>query len=126
LRKAQGRGCDAEGLIAVEADFRNADLEGANLRRADLRGANLADAWLSEADLREADLRGCVFGQVGTWASLGAARMEGSRLDGARGSVAGPVDVGTGSSQPIDGAELARWLAEHGAEQVEVRESVPN
>lgn len=124
LRKAQARGCDAQEAVAVEADFRGAEFNRANLSRASLRGSNLGDARMLGADLRGADLRNCVMGQVGTWVSLREARMAGCLLDGAHGTVAGPVDVGTDSPQLLDGRELARWFAEHGAEQVEVREPV--
>jgi uncharacterized protein YjbI with pentapeptide repeats len=124
LRKAQARSFDAEGVIAVEADLRRADLENANLRRADLRGVFLGRARLPGADLRDADLRGCVFGQDGTRAALKEARMAGCLLEGARGPVSGPIDVGAGEPHLLDGAELGRWFADNGADQVEVSDPV--
>jgi hypothetical protein len=124
LRKAQGRACDAQDAVAVGADLRSAEFEDANLNRIDLRDVHLGNAWLLNADLRSADLRACVFGQDGTWTSLTESRISGCILDGASGSVTGPADVGVDSPRLIDGAELGRWFAEHGAPGVEIHEAI--
>jgi uncharacterized protein YjbI with pentapeptide repeats len=122
LRKAQGRGCEAQDVVAAEADLRSAEFEDANMSGADLHGSRLGRAWLPSVDLRNADLRGCVFGKGNAWTSLKEARMAGCRLDGAYGSVAGPVDVGLDSPRLIGGADLERWFAARGAPGVEIRE----
>jgi hypothetical protein len=41
-------------------------------------------------------------------------------VDGATGMVDGPIDIGTDSPQLLDGADLQRWFADHGAPSVEV------
>jgi hypothetical protein len=42
------------------------------------------------------------------------------RLEGASGGVSGPIDVGEDSPHLLDGTELARWFADHGATGVTV------
>jgi hypothetical protein len=46
--------------------------------------------------------------------------MADARLDGATGHVSGPVDVGAASPRLLDGEDLRRWFADHGAPEVEV------
>lgn len=110
------------GVVAVEADFRRADLDHVNLSQADLRGSVLANAFMPGADLRGADLRGCALGQARTWVFLEDARMAGCLLEGAYGTVCGPIDIGADSPHLLGGRDLARWFAEQGAQAVEVRE----
>ncbi|MBO2465229.1 pentapeptide repeat-containing protein [Actinomadura violacea] len=120
LRKAQGRACDARNALLVDADLRTCEFEEADLRNSDLRGADLARAWLAGTDLRGADLRACDFGGPTSSTALLEARMADSRLDGATGHVSGPVDVGAESPHLLDGDDLQRWFADHGAPEVEV------
>jgi len=123
LRKAEGRRCIAQEAVFAGADFMRADFADAGLRQADLRRARFDNAWLPRIDLRGADLRDCVFGGDRTWATLKEARMAGCLVEGACGWVSGSVDVGEDSPQLIEGAKLAHWFAEHGAPQVEVRDT---
>jgi hypothetical protein len=120
LRKAQGRACDAQNALLVDADLRTCELEEADLRHCDLRRAKLGNAWIARTDLRGADLRACTFGGPSTSTALFEVRMADSRLDRATGHVSGPVDVGATSPHLLDGDDLQRWFADHGAPEVEV------
>lgn len=120
LRKAQGRACDAQNAILRGADLDASQFERADLRRADLREVDFAGALLTGADLRGADLRYCVFGLIGNLTGFTNARLAGSLVEGAKGKISGPVDVGVDSPQLLDGADLQRWFADRGASLVEV------
>jgi uncharacterized protein YjbI with pentapeptide repeats len=124
LRKAQARGCNAQEVVAVNADLRSADFAQANLSQANLRGARLGRAWMPHTDLRGTDLSACNFGQDQAWASLREARLAGCVLDGAYGSLAGPVDIGADFPRLLDGTELSQWFADHGASQIEIRDPI--
>jgi uncharacterized protein YjbI with pentapeptide repeats len=120
LRKTQGRACDAQDAILRGADLDRSQFERADLRRADLREVDFAGALLTEADLRGADLRHCVFGLIGNLTGFTNVRLADCSVEGARGTVIGPADVGTDSPQLLDGADLQRWFADRGAPLVEV------
>ncbi|MGQ4617309.1 pentapeptide repeat-containing protein [Nocardia sp. R7R-8] len=116
LRKAEGRGCDAFG-----ATFRNSRLQGAvfedsDFRQADLRGADLRDASFAGADLRDADLRYCLFAST----DFTKSKLGGSELEGAKGMILGPIDIGAASPHTLAGDELRTWFATRGAPDVEV------
>lgn len=121
LRKAQGRECDAQDAAFCAAVLDRSEFERADFRRADLSKARFGSTTLSGADLRDADLRGCVFGHKILTTALQRARIAGCRVEGASGTVDGPADVGGQTPRLLDGAELQRWFAEHGAPLVEVR-----
>lgn len=120
LRKVEGRACDAQEAILRGSDLDRSEFEDADLRRVDLREADFAGALLTGADLRGADLRHCVFGLNGNSTGLAEARLADCLMEGAKGMVSGPVDVGTDSPQLLDGADLRRWFADRGAPLVEV------
>ncbi|WP_344903473.1 pentapeptide repeat-containing protein [Actinomadura meridiana] len=120
LRKAQGRASDAQKALLADADLRSCEFEDADLQNSDLRRAKLGNAWLAGADLRGADLQACAFGGPTTSTALCEVRMAGSRLARATGHVRGPVDVGATSPHLLDGDDLQRWFADHGAPEVEV------
>jgi uncharacterized protein YjbI with pentapeptide repeats len=122
LRKAQGRACDAREAILCCADLERSEFERADLRRANLREARFGRALLTGADLRGADLRQCIFGEIGYSTGFTRARLADCAAEGAHGMVDGPIDVGTDSPQFLDGADLQRWFADHGAPLVEVRQ----
>jgi len=122
LRKAQGRECNASGATFCAAVLDRSEFEGADFRRADLSKARFGSTTLSGADLRNADLRGCVFGHETLTTVLQRARIAGCLVEGASGTLRGPADVGEQTPQLLDGAELQRWFAEHGAPLVEVRQ----
>jgi uncharacterized protein YjbI with pentapeptide repeats len=121
LRKAQGRQCDAQGAAFCGAFLDRSEFERADFRHADLSKAQFGRAMLSGADLRAADLRECFFGHGIRSTTLLRARVAGCRVEGATGTVDGPVDVGAQAPQLLDGAELQQWFADHGAPVVEVR-----
>ncbi len=55
-------------------------------------------------------------------ASLDGCRLHGATLDGARGAIHGPVDIGEGDEpRLLDGDELLAWLREHGAPELTPR-----
>jgi len=120
LRKVQGRACDAQYAILRGADLDSSQFERADLRRADLREADFAGALLTGADLRGADLRDCVFGLIRNLTGFTQARFADCVMEGAKGRIIGPVDVGVDSPRLLDGADLQRWFADRGAPLVEV------
>lgn len=120
LRKAQGRACDAQDAILRSADLQRSEFEDADFRRADFRGAWFGKSLFTGADFRGADLRHCLFGEGGSRTGLTNARLADCLVEGARGTVSSPADVGTDSPQLLDGADLERWFADRGASLVEV------
>src|SRR4051794_22856401 len=98
------------------------ELESADLRGADLRKVRFGRALLADADLRGSDLRECSFGADGESTGLTRARIGRCAVQDASGGVSGPIDVGADQPRLIDGADLARWFADHGAPGVVVRE----
>jgi uncharacterized protein YjbI with pentapeptide repeats len=120
LRKVQGRACDAQDAILCEADLERSEFENADFRRADFREAYFGRAWMLGADFRGADLRQCIFGQTRYSTGFIEAKFADCLVEGARGRVSGPVDVGADSPQLLDGADLQRWFADCGAPLVEV------
>lgn len=120
LRKVEGRACDAQDAILRGTDLDRSEFEDADLRRADFREADFAGARLTGANLRGADLRDCVFGLNGNLTGLAEARLAGCLVEGARGTVSSPADVGTDSPQFLGGADLERWFADRGAPLVTV------
>ncbi|HWG01610.1 MAG TPA: pentapeptide repeat-containing protein [Trebonia sp.] len=125
LRKVQGRTCDARNAIFHGAQLERADFEDSDFRGADLSGVRFGRASLSGADLRGADLRDCVFGTAVGPADLWQARLAGSQVAGATGSIAGPVDIGADAPHLIDGGDLRGWFASHGALLAEVKSPTP-
>ena len=75
---------------------------------------------MTGADLRRADLRRCVFGLNGNLTGFHEVRLADCLMEGAKGMIIGPVDVGADSPQLIDGAAVQRWFADRGAPLVEV------
>jgi uncharacterized protein YjbI with pentapeptide repeats len=120
LRKVEGRACDAQDAILRGADLDRSEFERADLRRTDLREVDFAGALLTGADLRGADLRHCAFGLNGNLTGFANTRLADCLVEGARGTVSGPIDVGADSPRLLDGADLQRWFAERGAPLVEV------
>lgn len=120
LRKAKGRACDAQDAILCRADLQRSEFDDADFRRADFREARFGKTLFFGADLRDADLRLCMFGQNGSSANFTKARLADCLVEGAKGLIDGPVDVGADSPQLLDGADLQRWFAERGAPLVEV------
>jgi uncharacterized protein YjbI with pentapeptide repeats len=120
LRKAQGRSCDAQDAIVHGADLERSEFEHADFRRADFRAVRFGRAWLFGADLRGADLSQSTLGQIGYATGFTEARLAGCLVEGARGMVDGPVDVGADSPRLLDGDDLQRWFADRGAPLVEV------
>jgi hypothetical protein len=51
---------------------------------------------------------------------LAGARMFGCQLEGAKGTVVGPVLVDEHGSQSLDGTELEAWFSERGADNIQV------
>jgi uncharacterized protein YjbI with pentapeptide repeats len=120
LRKVQGRGCDAQDAILRGADLQRSEFERADFRRADFREARFGKSLYTGADFRGADLRHCLFGESGSRTGLTQARLANCRVEGARGTVSSPADVGVDSPELLDGADLQRWFADRGAPLVEV------
>jgi uncharacterized protein YjbI with pentapeptide repeats len=120
LRKAQGRACDAQDAIFRGADLQRSEFERADFRRADFREAWFGKSLFTGADFRGADLRLCLFGEDGSRTGLADARLADCLLEGARGTVSSPADVGADSPQLLGGADLQRWFADHGAPLVTV------
>jgi len=120
LRKVEGRACDAQDAIVRGADLDRCEFEDADFRRADLREVDFAGALLTGADLQGADLRHCVFGRLGNLTGFTEVRLAGCLVEGAKGRIIGPVDVGADAPQLLDGADLERWFADRGAPLVEV------
>lgn len=95
LRGIQMKNCDLRGADLAGADLRRAnfsltdlrgaDLRGADLRETDLEGANLAGADLTGADLRGALLTATRLFEPGSDGTTVRARLEGARLEGAKG-----------------------------------------
>jgi uncharacterized protein YjbI with pentapeptide repeats len=125
LRKSKGRNCDAQHALFAGVDFERSEFEDADFRRADLRTVRFGSAWLPDADMRGADLRECTFGQGGRATGISGVRLAGCRVEGATGLVSGPVDVSTETPRLLDGDDLQRWFADHGAPLVEVRQPTP-
>jgi uncharacterized protein YjbI with pentapeptide repeats len=120
LRKAQGRACDAQDAIFRGANLQRSEFEAADFRRADFREAWFGKSLYTGADFRGADLRHCLFGEGGSRTGLTQARLADCQVEGARGTVSSPADVGADSPQLLDGADLQRWFADRGASLVEV------
>jgi uncharacterized protein YjbI with pentapeptide repeats len=120
LRKAQGRACDAQDAILRDADLQRSEFERADFRRADFREARFGRSLFTGADFRGADLRQCVFGEDGSRTGFTNARLADCLVEGAKGTVSSPVDVGADSPQLLVGAGLQRWFADRGAPLVEV------
>jgi len=121
LRKVQGRACDAQDAILRGADLQRSEFERADFRRADFREAWFGKSLFTGADFRGADLRHCLFGEGGSRTGLTQARLADCQVEGARGTVSSPADVGPDSPQLLAGADLQRWFADRGAPLVEVR-----
>ncbi|WBB65963.1 pentapeptide repeat-containing protein [Micromonospora sp. WMMD812] len=125
LAKAEMVGC-----TAPDARFRGARLFSVQLDDAILEGADLSHAILNSAKLYKTDLRGanleftslrwCTLGGGTMPAVLSGARMFGCQLEGAKGSVVGPVLVDEDATLSLDGADLEAWFSEQGAENVQV------
>jgi uncharacterized protein YjbI with pentapeptide repeats len=119
LRKAQGRACNAEGAVLLGANLDRCELEKADLRRAD----TFVRCGLVEP---HSPVLICVGGaepmrvRSGYFTDLAEARLAGSIGQDARGTVRGPIDVGVDAPRPLDGTDLQRWFADHGAPLVEV------
>lgn len=122
LRKAEGRHCDAQGAVFRGAVLDRCDFDKADFRHADLSKARFGRGSLSGADLRNGDLRECAFGHDIRSTTLLRTRIAGSLVEGAIGTVDGPADVGAQEPRLLDGDELQRWFADHGAPLVEVRQ----
>jgi uncharacterized protein YjbI with pentapeptide repeats len=122
LRKVKGRMCDAQRAVFSGADLQRSEFENTDFREANLSKVRFGRATLLNGDLRGADLRECIFGHSPMATHLKGARLAGSRVEGAVGMVSGPINVGTDSPRLVDGADLQRWFADHGAPLVEVRE----
>lgn len=122
LRKAEARTCRAQGATCRGADVQRADFDGADFRRADLSEIQFGGAWLSHADLRDANLRGCIFGRSSQVTGFLEAKLAGCQVDGATGTVAGPIDVGADSPLLLNGTDLEHWFADRGAPLVRVIE----
>ena len=90
--------------------------------RRHARQAVFGRARFPNADLRSADLRECIFGRSDMPTKFHEARFADCRVEGAEGSVAGPINVGMDSPRLLDGADLQSWFADHGAPLVEVWE----
>jgi uncharacterized protein YjbI with pentapeptide repeats len=120
LRKAKGRTCDAQGANFCGADFQRSEFEESDFRRANLTKVRFGGAFLHSADLRGGDLRECTFGLNGRSTGFHEARLANCRVDGATGTVFGPIDVGVDSPRLLDGDDLQRWFTDHGAPLVEV------
>ncbi|PRY01839.1 pentapeptide repeat-containing protein [Allonocardiopsis opalescens] len=125
LVKTEARDCSARSAVFARADLLGARMGGSDLRGADLRRARLNGAHLSRCDLRGADLRDAGFGPPGGGGRtvLSRARLAGSRLDGARGHILGPVDIGENDEdgpQLLEGDRLADWFRDRGAPEVHV------
>ncbi|MFI1465178.1 pentapeptide repeat-containing protein [Nocardia carnea] len=116
LRKVQASGCVAEGAVFREAQMQGAVFEDANLRSAIFYGANLHSADFNGADLSGSDLRNCNVGS----ADFGSSRLAGSMVEGAHGSLFGPIDVG-GDAGLLNGDELQDWFTARGAAEVRIR-----
>lgn len=109
--------CAGSRSTLAWARLMRAEAYSADLREADLLGVELDQAVLRDADLRGARLREARFSRT----SLGGARLAGAILDGARGSVLGPVDISkTDEPELVDGDELSAWLREQGANHLMV------
>ncbi|WP_170141157.1 pentapeptide repeat-containing protein [Allonocardiopsis opalescens] len=127
LVKTEANSCLARGTVFADTDMLGIRMNNAELRDASLRRARLNGAHLSRSDLRGADFRGVVFGPPGPGGRtvVTEARVDGCRVEGAGGSVRGPVDVqdsGGGERVLIGGARLVAWFAERGAAEVHVEE----
>ncbi|MFI6261374.1 pentapeptide repeat-containing protein [Micromonospora sp. NPDC051006] len=125
LAKAEMVGClagnarfRAARLFSVQLD--DAVLTGADLSHAILNSAKLYRTDLRDANLEFASLRWCTLGGTNMPAVLTGARLFGCQLEGATGSVVGPVFVDEEATRSLGGADLQAWFAEHGAEQVQV------
>ncbi|MEU9579795.1 pentapeptide repeat-containing protein [Streptomyces chilikensis] len=106
-----------------DAILRNATLEGADLVKASLHGVDASGAGcrgtrfmgssLLGADFRGADLSDAVFDEN----SFQVKVDEETKLEGAAGSVFGPVTfVREGVSRELSGSELQQWIRDHGGE----------
>lgn len=120
LRKAQGRACDAQDAILRRANLQRSEFERADFRRADFREAWFGKSSFTGADFQGADLRQCLFGEGGSRTGFTDARLADCLVEGARGTVSTPIDVGADSPQLLDGADLQQWFADGGAPLVEV------
>ncbi|TLF82574.1 pentapeptide repeat-containing protein [Nocardia cyriacigeorgica] len=114
IRKLQGRGCDARAAKFREANLEKADLDGADLSGADLSGANLQRSFLAGADLRGADLRTCRL----NGSSFAKAKVAWCLVEGCRGVIRGPIDVGVETTELLSGEDLNTRFSERGAPEV--------
>ncbi|NUT46637.1 MAG: pentapeptide repeat-containing protein [Saccharothrix sp.] len=95
--------------VLIGADLTRA--EGLDVRfvQADLRRADLTDATLVACDFTGADLSGARVDKT----SLRDSHLVDATVAGLTGTVFGPVVVAAGRA--LDGADLERWFAAHGA-----------
>lgn len=127
LAGASLEGADLTACVLVAADLSNsrarrcvlawarlarAEIYEADLREADLIGADLDGALLGGSDFRGARLENVQFGRT----AIKGARMADCLLEGARGTVSGPVDISK-SEEPelLDGADMEAWFRERRA-----------
>ncbi|MBM0258061.1 pentapeptide repeat-containing protein [Micromonospora sp. 4G55] len=125
LAKAEMVGCSARNARFVKArlfsvQFDEAVLAGADLSHAILNSAKLYQTDLRDADLAFSSLRWCTLGGGGMPAVLSGAKMFGCRLEGAKGTIVGPVFVDQAATRPLDGAELEAWFSAQDAQDVRV------
>ncbi|MEH0828360.1 MULTISPECIES: YbaB/EbfC family nucleoid-associated protein [unclassified Micromonospora] len=110
-------------LFSVQFD--EAVLEGADLSHATLNSAKLYRTDLRAAELGFSSLRWCTLGGANMPAVLSGARMFGCRLEGAKGTVVGPVFVDQAATRSLDGAELEAWFSAQDAPDVRVAPRTP-
>ncbi|MGW0038091.1 pentapeptide repeat-containing protein [Gordonia sp. NPDC003376] len=108
-------GAELNGSVFIASDFTGASF----------CGSHVSDVIFDESNLRYGDFRGCTFGTPDGrhWVSLRRARIHGVTLEGARGVVSGPVDVGDVQALMLDGPDLETWLTERGAPDLRVHSS---
>lgn len=125
LTKAELVACSAtnarfRGARLFAAELDEAVLAGADLRHAILNSAKLYKTDLRGANLEFASLRWCTLGGGTMPTILTGARMFGCQLEGAKGTVVGPVVVDEHGTLSLDGAELEAWFSERGAENIQL------
>ncbi|MEV0807682.1 pentapeptide repeat-containing protein [Micromonospora sp. NPDC050200] len=125
LAKAEMVGCSARnarfrGARLFSVEFDEAVLEGVDLSHAILNSAKLYKTDLRDANLEFSSLRWCALGGTDMPAVLSGARMFGCQLEGAKGTVVGPVFVDQGATLLLHAAELEAWFSEQDAKNVQV------
>lgn len=112
LEGADLSGVRGRGAVLAWARLGRAEMYEADLREADLLGAEMPATLLGGADLRGARLQDTKFSRT----PLNGARLADSLLEGARGSVDGPVDISK-SEEPelLDGEDLLAWFRDQKA-----------